>query len=283
MKCYIRNFLICICCVSTVIVARKRDNIEFTKPISMLRFSCTAFNYKGKDEIHSPQIMQSILLGGEIDYEFRSLRNNHIFEIGFGFGRPKGSVKTERYYLDYHGNKISLGSENMQIEANLRYTYHRSIIRNLKSKVNFHIGTGLSVYENIIGASGLTWFGAYSLNMSMLLNKRFSDKHALSTQLFLPVLTKLVRPPWSTLDNDIIENEGSGHAARNAFIGEYTSFKNFFLITSKTRYEHAILPKFRAHFQYEISYYKTSIPLNCSAINNNFSLGLTMIFNRREK
>ncbi len=177
------------------------------------------------------------------------------------------------------GEVQTITVDSFQVQGDLFYAYHRALYVSSSGDLAVALGGSLDFYFNLISSVGITWVGAYSLNVSSMVIWKVAPSHALVFRVYLPFLVYLCRPPWSTITDEVMDSS----SARNAFVGHITSVNDFFKIAAEIRYEVSVSEHLLLGFTYELSYYHSPEPLPLDSISNNFAIGVIPNFGGRDR
>ena len=218
-----------------------------------------------KDKNYSPLNYTSNNVAIDIGYE-RAFKNENLlffsptFQIGT-LHTPVSEFNTSDHY-------------NINLELGYLFKLSKD-----SSKTDFYIGGQHHSYLDLVfydGTESITFFGLHSLDVSTRLSKRISDKHILTTNISLPLVGLLARPPYTGWDKYIVEH--ADNPVPVFFRGDITSLNHFLAFNCNVQYQYEISPFFGLNVEYQFRYYKTNVLKKAIIPSNQITIGAILKF-----
>lgn len=152
-------------------------------------------------------------------------------------------------------------------------------LKTSSEQIELFVGAQAHTMANVLffdNEESFGFFVLHSLDLSAEIQYALSQKHQLRTGLNVPIFGFLTRPPYTTIDLFISENDGD--PVKILSRGNWTSLNDFFAINWKLSYRYQLSDKWNLKVENNLRYYKTSQLSKAIILNNQLSFGLTYNF-----
>lgn len=162
--------------------------------------------------------------------------------------------------LEFSNNKLNTIQQtgfpkSKYLQGRLKIAYLKSVNRT-SNKVNFFIGGQYQSNINYIDFidESTTFLVAHSFDFSFYGIYHFNKKHAINTSISLPLITLIVRPPYSGIDEELEENlDRPFYLITN---GKFTSVDKYISPSFSIRYKYNLSRLFSLSGEYQMNYQK---------------------------
>ncbi|MFK7970332.1 MAG: hypothetical protein AB8F95_08195 [Bacteroidia bacterium] len=149
-----------------------------------------------------------------------------------------------------------------------------------EAKLNLWLGGELSSQIHYIdwnGQRSFSYMFAHSLSLQAIGDYRLNDRQHISSAITVPLLSLLVRPPYSGYDKEVEDNY-ENHIFRWLTKGDFTSLNGFFNPKWATTFMHSLSDKYDVSLGYTMRYLSTSGDAKFVSLHNQFTFGISKKF-----
>jgi hypothetical protein len=198
------------------------------------------------------------------NYRLTYLRNNskNIFLTSVDFNNNKANTTQDTGF-----------PESEYIQGKLKIAYLKKINK-ISNRINFFLGGQYQSNINYIDFldESTTFLVAHSIDISLFGEYRFNKKHAINTSLSFPLITLMVRPPFSGFDETLKDNLDK--PLRLITNGNLASINKYIAPSLSMQYEYTISNKFSAFGEYQVNYQKLVDRDTFTAFQNQLQIGI---------
>ncbi len=219
---------------------------------------------KVKDTNFSPLHYDEFGQVSKLNYEFKKPNSRNLFYTNLSFSN--GSAKTT----------ASDSLESRYIYGDIELGYYRQLnTKNDKMKFylggKYHLDFSEIIFNNVF--ESFTFNIAHQFELSTRLDYQLNEKHAFSTNLSLPVLSLLVRPPYSGYDEEL--NENTEKPLKLITNGDFVSIDKHRALKFELIHKYQMNERLGTQIRYE---FHTQTNNQFKQFQNQFSVGLNYKF-----
>lgn len=186
--------------------------------------------------------------------------------------------------LVFNNNTINTMQQTVFPEANylqgkVKIAYLRKVNK-ISNKIDFFLGGHYQSNINYIDwqEESTSFLVAHSLGISFYGEFHFNNKHAINSSISLPLFTLMVRPPYSSFDEELDENLDNGKPLRLITNGYFTSVNNYVSPSFSIQYEYNLTKRFSISGEYQMNYQNQSKNDRFITYQNQIRIGLSHKF-----
>ncbi|MCF6271412.1 MAG: hypothetical protein L3J41_17000 [Melioribacteraceae bacterium] len=245
----------------------KRQNNEVGISIGLTSYSV-------KDQLASPLNYSGIYIPFGFSYFYKSLLNYHRFSLGYN---SQTKLKSRISSSAAHIAEFSY--------ANLQYEYARHITGFFNNKLRLYLGgkwnNNFTVREYSFSkyngeASGEVFS---SIGLLLLSNYEYSDETNMQISLSFPLLSYIVRSPYSLKDEPILEAIiGDSPFTSVAKLGSFHSLNNLKMFNTSLVLIQSLSSSFNVRFGWELSYFWFREPKSINSVAINYDVSILYRF-----
>lgn len=218
-----------------------------------------------KDEIFSPFNYDE--RGHLSGIQYSRSKNDNVFSVSFDF--TEAELRTDV-------SDLFIVEENMLVNFSLDYLKKIAIPNNrfiLQLGGQYKTAANLVTWDDL---NAFTFNFAHSLGMASALTFQLDGHQSLYTNLTIPLVTLLVRPPYAGLDKALVENQNRPlHLLTN---GTLTSVNKYFAFDWSFGYNLQMSNRWVLNLQYRLQYQHVANVHSYTNLQNQFTLGVGFKF-----
>tara|TARA_R110000765_G_scaffold382938_1_gene474203 strand:+ start:126 stop:902 length:777 start_codon:yes stop_codon:yes gene_type:complete len=206
-------------------------------------------------------------------------KGNSLFYSIFYERHAKNIIKLN---IKYNGGNLKSGRSNRletsYYNANIGISYLKNLSANQQA-TNFYIGGTYTLdvlYMDWYNQDAFSYIATNGLSINAAISKQLSPKNYIESTVSIPVVQFLSRPPYNSLDEDIIENQDE--PLKIIFDGKLGSFKAYKAINWNVNYKHEISNHFNWRVDYEINAKKAERTHTFTSLSNKVSTSILYKF-----